>query len=175
MDKETILDAIAPCSFCCYTCHAKKNGIIAETAKKLLNYHLGYYEFRYRTSRKRYGKSIKEDKCFLKRLEETAKAPCNGCRSGEHGKYCIKDCFIRECTVAHGVDFCGECTEFPCDKGKNLFSNTDLSFSDNVLSDWISGNGRIKEVGVDQYYKEATSRSHYLSFSKYKEGESHQK
>lgn len=73
------------------------------------------------------------------------------------------------------VDFCGECTEFPCDKGKNLFSNTDLSFSDNVLSDWISGNGRIKEVGVDQYYKEATSRSHYLSFSKYKEGESHQK
>jgi len=56
------------------------------------------------------------------------------------------------------------------DKVKNLFS-----ISDNVLSDWISGNGRIKEVGVDQYYKEATSRSHYLSFSKYKEGESHQK
>lgn len=164
MDKKQILDAIAPCALCCYTCPAKKDGIIANYSKVLLEYHKGYYEFKSRLPLKHKKHLLKQDKIFLEMLEKKTKPSCNGCRNGEHSKYCIKGCFILECTKVHGVDFCGECNEFPCDKCKQLFSGKNVSFSDNVYSDWLYGNERIKMVGAEQYYTEAISHSHYKSF-----------
>ncbi len=43
-----------------------------------------------------------------------AGASCSGCRSTEHNGCSIEGCFLLECTKNHGVDFCGECNEFPC-------------------------------------------------------------
>lgn len=161
MTKEEILDAIAPCSLCCYTCPAKKNGVIENTAKQLLNYHKGYYNFLCRVVKSK--RKIKVDKIFVEELEKKTIGHCKGCRSGKHSRFCIDGCFIFDCTTTHGVDFCGECHEFPCEKAKALF-HTSKSYSDNVLSDYIQGNMRIKEVGVEKYYKEITARSHYLSW-----------
>lgn len=161
MEKKDILDAIAPCSLCCHTCAMKKDGIIANTAKDLLNYHIGYCDFENLILSKKFKKSIREEKKFLEKLREKSNVTCRGCRNGEHGKYCIKNCFILECSKSHGVDFCGECNEFPCNKTKDIFN-------DIVLEDWLIGNNRIKEIGIEKYYEETITLSHYLSYTKSK-------
>ena len=48
-----------------------------------------------------------------------ADASCSGCRSTEHNGCSIEGCFLLECTKNHGVDFCGECNEFPCKKRRD--------------------------------------------------------
>ncbi len=164
MDKKEILDAIAPCSLCCYTCGAKKDGAISKYSKILLDYHKGYYQFKSRLPLKHKKQILKEDKRFLQELEKKTNGGCNGCRNGEHSKYCIKGCFILECTKAQGIVFCGECSKFPCDNCKQLFSDKSICMKNNIYSDWLYGNERIKLVGAEQYYREAISHSHYQSF-----------
>lgn len=39
------------------------------------------------------------------------KGSCKGCVF-EHEK---GDCFSRDCVIEKGLNFCGECKEFPCD------------------------------------------------------------
>lgn len=70
MYKKEILDAIAPCSLCCYTCGAKKDGAISKYSKILLDYHKGYYQFKSRLPLKHKKQILKEDKRFLQELEK---------------------------------------------------------------------------------------------------------
>ena len=48
----------------------------------------------------------------------TNKEPCTGCRNGKdlsgQNEGC-KDCNIKECVFERELDFCFECTDFPCD------------------------------------------------------------
>ncbi len=166
MERQAILDAIAPCALCCYTCPAKKDGILAQTARTLYKYHEGYCAFLRSALPKRCKRICKAESVFLDRLEQKAQASCNGCRDGERGKYCIRNCFVSACAAEHGVDFCGECDEFPCDKGKELFAR-----SERVLEDWLAGNERIRAVGAQRYYEEVISRSHYASFAQDADGQ----
>lgn len=154
ISRDKILDAIAPCAFCCYTCAGKKGGVIEETSKKLSHYLEGYYEFNKSNlplKHRGYSKKIKE---FKKRLDKMSDKPCNGCRNGADEKCCIPNCFILECAKLHKADFCGECDEFPCSKGEEFFKGL-------VLKEWKANNERIKRNGAEDYYEFATSRSHY--------------
>jgi hypothetical protein len=40
---------------------------------------------------------------------------CNGCRSDKQCFYCTSMCQMKTCAAGKGVDFCGECNEFPCE------------------------------------------------------------
>ncbi len=158
-NKDEILNKVAPCSLCCYTCAAKKDGIIAKTSETLLKYHKGYYDFQCKALPRKYKHSAKKELKFIKQLEKFTQASCDGCRNCKHGKFCIKNCFILDCTLAHKVDFCGECEEFPCYKTKQIFSDT-------VFTDWLTGNERIKQIGAEKYFEEITTLSHYESYKK---------
>jgi hypothetical protein len=39
---------------------------------------------------------------------------CNGCRSDKQSFYCRSMCQMKSCAARKGVDFCGDCGEFPC-------------------------------------------------------------
>ena len=161
MKKNKILTAIAPCSLCCHTCPAMKGGIIQETAIKLSHYFEGYYDFNVENlpqEHKQYAETIKQ---FVDRLGRYTKPSCDGCRSNNRGKGCLPGCIIPECTVIHNVDFCGECSEFPCDK-----ITTDI-YNETLIKQWHENNQQIHEKGIEEYYKEAILRPHY---EKYKKG-----
>lgn len=160
VEREKILTAIAPCSLCCYTCPAMKGGVIEETSAKLHHYMEGYYDFCKNVLPEEMRAKAEKIKEFTGRLEKQSHPSCNGCRDNTHGKCCISGCFILECTQGHGVDFCAECNEFPCNK-----LTTDI-FNPTVIAEWHRGNERIREVGIEQFYEEITSRSHYLPFKK---------
>lgn len=157
ISRDTILNAIAPCAFCCYTCNAMKGGIIEESSKTLNNYLEGYYEFgKANRMPRKYIKKIKE---FSEQLEKMSARPCGGCRNGANEKCCIPNCFILECAAKHGVDFCGECSEFPCESAETFFK-------DATLTQWKNNNERIKKYGAEDYFTYATSQSHYKFYKK---------
>lgn len=159
-ERSEILDDIAPCGFCCFTCAAKKGGAIEESAARLNCYLEGYYEFTKTNLPFKYRAYCKRIKTLTNELEHLSSRKCGGCRSGADEKCCIPDCVILQCAETHGVDFCGECSEFPCNKaGSSLKGIT--------LKEWRSNNEMIKKNGIEEYYKFAVSRSHY-SFYKEK-------
>lgn len=73
---------------------------------------------------------------------------CNGCRSEKRCFYCESKCKMTKCAAAKGVDFCGECAEFPCDD--LMVFQAEMPHR---LELWQSLE-RIKEVGYEKWYTE---------------------
>ncbi|MFC1921424.1 DUF3795 domain-containing protein [Chloroflexota bacterium] len=158
--KEQLLDNMAPCSLLCYSCPAFIRGIICELSAKLNIYFKGYYVFQVESLPEEYKSYAEEFKKFEERLLRHAKPRCNGCRNNPDPDCCIKGCFILECTKEHGIEYCGECNEFPCNE-----VDTDL-FNTTVYNRWLDGNKRIKKVGAEQFFHEKKGESHYIDFMK---------
>lgn len=152
--RDVILNACAPCAFCCYTCAAMKGGVIEQTSEKLSHYLEEYYDFTMKNMPFKYRAYRKRIKIFTEQLESMKARKCGGCRSGADERCCIPDCFVAECAKSKNVDFCGECDEFPCSRGTEFFRGT-------TLEKWKSNNELIKSEGVQSYYTYAVSRSHY--------------
>ena len=117
MNKNDILQKVAPCSLMCHTCSGYNNGVICESSKTLLKYLDGMKEF----YEKHMPDAVQSYSTFDEILNIYSAAPCSGCRSTGHNGCSIKGCFLLECTKSHGVDFCGECNEFPCERTTELF------------------------------------------------------
>ena len=115
MKKSEIIKKVAPCSLMCHTCSAYNDGIICVSAKTLLKYLEGIKEF-YEVHMPN---AVESYNNFEGVLSIYAGASCSGCRSTEHNGCSIEGCFLLECTKNHGVDFCGECYEFPCKKRRD--------------------------------------------------------
>lgn len=155
MEKEKLLDYVAPCSIPCYSCISFKDGPASEGARRVYNYSEGWCEFRsaYVPEEKR-EEWIKETKRFRDGLKFLGGASCPGCRnnppSNKDGWGYLEGCVIPACVKEHGVDFCAECDEFPCDK-----------ICDKIRE---SGSRRIKEIGIEAYFEEKKDVSHYIRY-----------
>lgn len=78
-------------------------------------------------------------------------ARCNGCRSDVRTPYCMK-CTMAACAADKGIDFCGECGEFPCDDLKRFQSAMPHRIE-------LFGNlERIRSVGYEQWLEEVRGR-----------------
>ncbi len=73
---------------------------------------------------------------------------CNGCRTTKRCFYCETKCMMAKCAAAKGVDFCGECAEYPC-KDLRAFQ----AEMPHRIELWKS-QARIKEVGYEKWYGE---------------------
>lgn len=142
MDKSEIIKKVAPCSLMCHTCSAYNDGIICASAKTLLKYLEGIKEF-YEVHMP---DAVESYNNFEGVLSIYAGASCSGCRSTEHNGCSIEGCFLLECTKNHGVDFCGECNEFPCKKTQGIFEEI-------VYRQWLEGNQQIREYGIEAFWK----------------------
>lgn len=156
MEKKEILEKVAPCSLICCTCSGYEKGIICESAKNLLHYLKGIKEF----YEKHMPGVVKDYTNFEGILTMYSSAPCRGCRSGEHNGCSIGGCFILECSKEHGVDFCGECDEFPCKKVSDLFE-------EEVYKQWLNGNQQIKDNGIECFVLKNCDRPHYEIYKKF--------
>ncbi len=155
MNKDDILKRTAPCSLLCHTCTAYQHGVIRDSAETLLKYLdgiKGFYEKHIPDAVESYGN-------FEGVLQMYSAGPCPGCRSGADKGCCISGCFIPECTRRHGVDFCGECGEFPCQQPKGLFE-------EEVYRQWLDGNQEICDKGVEAFWESHSERPHYIPYKK---------
>ena len=73
---------------------------------------------------------------------------CNGCRSAKRCFYCETMCFMAKCAAGKGVEFCGDCAEYPC-KGLKEFQ----SLAPHRIELW-KNHARRKEAGLEKWYAE---------------------
>jgi len=88
MDKQDILNAVAPCGIDCINCPLHEKNITEEMKSRLA--------------------------AMMKTDPE--KMVCQGCRSDQRAVICPADCLTLTCSREKGVDFCFECPDFPCEK-----------------------------------------------------------
>ncbi len=89
----------------------------------------------------------------LAKMAERLKRPleemqCNGCRSDKRCFYCETRCTMAKCAAARGVEFCGECAEYPCRELKAFQAEMP-----HRIELWKS-QARIKEAGYETWYRE---------------------
>lgn len=76
---------------------------------------------------------------------------CDGCRSSRRGAVC-RSCEFVSCAEEHGVDFCGACNSYPCEKLENF--NRGMPHRIEIWGD----NERILAVGPEAWAKEKEAR-----------------
>jgi hypothetical protein len=86
---------------------------------------------------------------FAEVLEFFTRASCAGCREGGAQ---LPFCAARTCHREQGVDFCFQCSEYPCSRN---------SFPENLATRWRSRNDRMRDLGVPQFYKESLKEPRY--------------
>jgi len=87
---------------------------------------------------------------FREMLEFFSKGKCKGCRKEK----CVifKSCKVRECSENKAIDFCFECSNFPCE---------DTGFDEHLHKRWKEINIKMKADGVEAYYNEVKDKPRY--------------
>ncbi len=80
------------------------------------------------------------------------KLRCRGCGSEKRSFYCEEHCKMTACTARKNINFCYECTEYPCDELKAF-----QSAMPHRIELWESQQ-RIKEAGFEKWYTEMVKR-----------------
>ncbi len=151
MDYDQILDCLGPCGINCENCFAHTEGDIRKYSR-LLKEKLGNFDIyakRFRT--------LIDDPVFDKypdfkqMLDYFASENCKGCRK-ENCKL-FKNCGVRNCHTEKKIDYCFQCDEFPCDR---------TNFDEHLYNRWVKLNERIRETGVEAYYKRTKTKPRYI-------------
>ncbi len=73
---------------------------------------------------------------------------CRGCRSDKRSYFCENQCKMVACAAEKGIDFCGECGEYPCDELKTF-----QKARPHRLELW-EAQKRIKDIGYERWFDE---------------------
>jgi hypothetical protein len=147
MKHEDILRELAPCGLSCRKCVAFGEGDVKKTAEEMQRL-LGSFE-KYAERFSAVNPVFKNYPAFKEMLAFFTQASCPGCRTGRRGH---PQCGAKTCPRPKGVDFCGQCKAFPCNK---------MDFDPNLKQRWLDINMRIKQTGAEQYYKESKDLPRY--------------
>jgi len=150
MEYKQIINRIAPCGLHCGKCFAFIDGDIRKHSiglKEALGnfdiYAQRFVELLDEPAFKKYPE-------FKVLLSYFASVKCNGCRN-ESCKI-FKGCMVRDCHVKKEVDFCFQCSEFPC---------LNTGFDQHLQKRFVDINTRMKEIGVKIYYEEIKDKPRY--------------
>lgn len=75
---------------------------------------------------------------------------CDGCRSDRRLWYC-RTCTLAACASRKGIEFCGECKEYPCPDLQRFQAERDHPHRAEL---W-EAQARIREAGYETWYQEA--------------------
>ena len=73
---------------------------------------------------------------------------CEGCRADKRCIYCTSKCKMTSCAAEKGLEFCGECREYPCEELRVFQAGMP-----HRIELW-KYHERIKEVGYEKWYME---------------------
>ena len=143
------MERIAPCGLHCGKCFAFKKGDIHEEAGKLKE-NLGNFAPYAERFSIALDPVFNDYPAFSRLLDYIASASCGGCRKEKCKFY--KNCKVRSCTEAKGIDFCWQCESFPCHE---------TGLDENLYKRSVAINKKIKEIGLEAYYKEIKDTPRY--------------
>ncbi len=67
-------------------------------------------------------------------------------------------CHVAPCTRAKGIDWCWQCSEFPCEN---------VHFSARAYQIWLSSNQMMARIGVEAYWQLVKDLPHYASLAEH--------
>ena len=150
MNYEYIKTRLAPCGLHCGKCFAFKDGDIAKKSQALQN-DLGEFSVYAERFVDLLNKPVFEKyPDFKEMLDYFSLAECSGCRNEKCKLFA--NCKVRSCSEEKGVDYCFECTDFPC-------GNT--GFDEHLNQRSVNINKRMKTIGVEEYYREIKDKARY--------------
>lgn len=148
MTYGEILGVLAPCGLNCMKCMSHAEGKIKHHSIKLLDL-LGPTFDRYAERFRSFMPVFGNYPAFREMLEFLSSGDCSGCRNG----MCrYPGCGVMKCYREKGVDFCFQCSEFPCGSS---------GFDPDLKKRWVEMNVRMKEIGVEAYYAETKDLCRY--------------
>jgi len=150
MDYEFIKSRLSPCGLHCGKCFAFADGEIALLSKKL-KHSLGNFD----VYAERFVSLLNEPVFskypdFKELLSLFSEPKCKGCRKEK----CIlfKSCKVRECSEKKNVDFCFQCSDFPCN---------DTGLDEHLYKRSVSINQEMKDISVETYYDKIKDKPRY--------------
>jgi hypothetical protein len=150
MDYKLIKNRLAPCGLYCGGCFAYIDGDIRKHSKGLKE-SLGEFDIYAERFVELLNEPVFKNYPEFKRLlAYFASVECKGCRK-ENCKI-FKSCRVRDCHEKKNVDFCFQCSDFPC-------NNT--GFDKHLYERSVMINKRMSEIGVEEYYSEIKNKPRY--------------
>jgi Protein of unknown function (DUF3795) len=144
---DEIAQRLAPCGIDCGRCIAYERGEAAALSRELKAVLEGFGEMAQKVADRK--PALAGYAQFQAVLDLLASAACPACRVAAAG---LPFCAARVCHREKAVDFCFQCNEYPCDRN---------DYPDNLASRWRTINDRMREVGVDVYYRESLGKPRY--------------
>jgi hypothetical protein len=91
-----------------------------------------------------------------KRIAESLHLPrldleCEGCRSDSRYHFC-QTCDIKHCSSTKGLDYCGECLDYPCEK------LSQFQMCRPHCAELFANQDRIQEAGFETWFQEMIVR-----------------
>lgn len=146
-NNEKSLKELAPCGIDCYRCASNKNGEIAQLSRQLKESLKNFENFI--EDKKKFMPIFEHYDEFLAILNYFSQGYCEGCRNTDKPAC---QCSINSCIKEHNVDFCFECSEFPC---------TPKCYSESLLMRWKENNLAMKKNGAENFYIEQKKKPRY--------------
>lgn len=148
MDYNDVLKHLAPCGLDCARCADYEHGEIKQLSSRLIQM-LGNYKpvAKMKVETKPIFNSYSQ---FKEILTSFSQVSCSGCR-GENVQCPLTTCSAKFCYKEKGVDFCFQCSGYPCKK----------QFTGRLTERWKQINDRMKEIGVVEYYYEQVKLPRY--------------
>lgn len=144
---QQILGRLAPCGIDCQRCVMCADGVIQRSATELSAALEGFEKMAPRMAA--HAPALTGYRRFADVLDLFAGAGCTGCRAGGSN---LPFCAARRCFKEQGVDFCFQCDEYPCTRN---------DYPESFEERWRAGNDRMREVGVEEYYRETLRKPRY--------------
>ena len=144
---EEILGRLAPCGLDCQRCVMCADGVVQRSASELSAALEGFDSMAARMAD--HVPALGGYQQFKQVLDVFCDASCTGCRGGGSS---LSFCAARSCFKQQGVDFCFQCGDYPC--GRN-------DYPESFESQWRTVNDRMREVGVEEYYRESLQSPRY--------------
>lgn len=86
---------------------------------------------------------------FLAILNHFSNGNCQGCRFSDKP---VTQCSINMCHKKEKVNFCFECSKYPCNPS---------TYSKSLNEVWQNNNDTMKNIGVDSFYRVQKEKSRY--------------
>lgn len=144
---KEILEKLAPCGLDCQRCVRYERGDIKRLATGLAQALEGFENMAPRVADR--VPALCEYDRFAEILRLFAQADCAGCRAGGSQ---LPFCAARTCYREKGVDYCFQCEEYPCERN---------GYPEIMALRWRSYNDRMRDAGVEQFYREALDKPRY--------------
>lgn len=148
--QEDLLVKFGPCGLLCEKCFAYEKGSISQHAQQLKQELGNFDNYASRFVTLLDEPAFENYPVFKELLRLLSTGSCRGCRKQDC--HLFSKCNVKKCFNEKGVDFCFQCTDFPCDH---------TGFDENQEKRWLNINQRIQKIGLANYYNEIKDKPRY--------------